>query len=369
MRRGFAISEILIAVSVAFSTFLGYQTQLVQKVSDFVSKPTLPLFSTSSKDVQPSAESSQPKQGNLNPSPFSPIIKNQKPNSSRDSGINLPPGWQIPGDYCGGSAGATCRQPGYSCLLEGSYPEASGRCVKVDPSALNFYKQIVDEAKKHKKGESFNIKISQVIYKAAFVNGLRFYIKASNNTMMGEPINAEFVGENDIKGTFSYGPEFERQPVEFYYYHVIDKDYGRLGIKVTSVTIGGRTGSDAEKGTVEQEANQLAFYIWGAYYQYVEPQSIANDKNFVYLGFKSKVDAAVVPPKPCAKEAVCSSGYYSCADSSGCKTKCCKDTSTPPPPPPSQGQFCGGMVGAKCPAGYRCQLDGNYPDAGGVCIK
>jgi hypothetical protein len=33
------------------------------------------------------------------------------------------------------------------------------------------------------------------------------------------------------------------------------------------------------------------------------------------------------------------------------------------------GQFCGGIGNIKCPTGYSCQLDGNYPDAGGKCIK
>lgn len=30
--------------------------------------------------------------------------------------------------------------------------------------------------------------------------------------------------------------------------------------------------------------------------------------------------------------------------------------------------FCGGIAGIKCPSGYTCNLDGNYPDAGGKCI-
>lgn len=41
------------------------------------------------------------------------------------------------------------------------------------------------------------------------------------------------------------------------------------------------------------------------------------------------------------------------------------DSSTPP----ETGQFCGGFAGKSCPAGYRCQLDGNYPDAGGKCVR
>jgi hypothetical protein len=35
----------------------------------------------------------------------------------------------------------------------------------------------------------------------------------------------------------------------------------------------------------------------------------------------------------------------------------------------SAGQFCGGIAGVQCPSGYLCKLDGNYPDAGGVCVK
>ena len=38
-------------------------------------------------------------------------------------------------------------------------------------------------------------------------------------------------------------------------------------------------------------------------------------------------------------------------------------------PPESAKQFCGGIAGVECPAGYRCKLDGNYPDAGGICVK
>lgn len=35
----------------------------------------------------------------------------------------------------------------------------------------------------------------------------------------------------------------------------------------------------------------------------------------------------------------------------------------------SEGAFCGGFAGKACPEGYTCRLDGNYPDAGGKCIK
>lgn len=38
-----------------------------------------------------------------------------------------------------------------------------------------------------------------------------------------------------------------------------------------------------------------------------------------------------------------------------------------------EGRFCGGIAANlpenQCPEGYKCQLDGNYPDAGGKCVK
>ncbi len=36
---------------------------------------------------------------------------------------------------------------------------------------------------------------------------------------------------------------------------------------------------------------------------------------------------------------------------------------------PAQKQFCGGIANINCPGGYKCQLDGSYPDAGGTCVK
>ena|SRR3989344_1091106 len=38
-------------------------------------------------------------------------------------------------------------------------------------------------------------------------------------------------------------------------------------------------------------------------------------------------------------------------------------------PKKTEGAFCGGFAGTPCPNGYTCKLEGNYPDAGGVCIK
>ncbi|MFW5852546.1 MAG: Kazal-type serine protease inhibitor domain-containing protein [Nanoarchaeota archaeon] len=31
--------------------------------------------------------------------------------------------------------------------------------------------------------------------------------------------------------------------------------------------------------------------------------------------------------------------------------------------------FCGGIAGEGCPEGYVCELDGDFPDAGGVCVE
>jgi len=36
---------------------------------------------------------------------------------------------------------------------------------------------------------------------------------------------------------------------------------------------------------------------------------------------------------------------------------------------PVTPSFCGGVANIKCPSGYRCQLEGDYPDAGGTCLK
>ncbi len=39
----------------------------------------------------------------------------------------------------------------------------------------------------------------------------------------------------------------------------------------------------------------------------------------------------------------------------------------------AEGKFCGGIAANlpenQCPEGYKCQLAGNYPDAGGKCVK
>ncbi|MFA6489542.1 MAG: DUF333 domain-containing protein [Candidatus Micrarchaeia archaeon] len=37
--------------------------------------------------------------------------------------------------------------------------------------------------------------------------------------------------------------------------------------------------------------------------------------------------------------------------------------------PAKEGEFCGGIAGFACESGLSCKLDGNYPDAGGKCVK
>jgi hypothetical protein len=34
-----------------------------------------------------------------------------------------------------------------------------------------------------------------------------------------------------------------------------------------------------------------------------------------------------------------------------------------------EGEFCGGIAGFMCEKGLTCQMEGNYPDAGGTCVK
>ncbi len=48
---------------------------------------------------------------------------------------------------------------------------------------------------------------------------------------------------------------------------------------------------------------------------------------------------------------------------SQCTNGMCKRTQT------KEGGFCGGIAGIICNDGFRCLLDGPYPDAGGQCIK
>ena len=44
-------------------------------------------------------------------------------------------------------------------------------------------------------------------------------------------------------------------------------------------------------------------------------------------------------------------------------------TAVSPRQPAKEGEFCGGIAGFACASGLECSLDGNYPDAGGKCVK
>lgn len=66
-----------------------------------------------------------------------------------------------------------------------------------------------------------------------------------------------------------------------------------------------------------------------------------------------------VQPQTCA-DLTCEPGYH-CemkGINGGAIPVCIKD----------EGQFCGGIAGLPCPVGFKCVLDGNYPDAGGKCV-
>lgn len=80
-----------------------------------------------------------------------------------------------------------------------------------------------------------------------------------------------------------------------------------------------------------------------------------------------------------AEAASCDAGSYFCSGSCGTccykgvgensKYSSCDTNTTSPSDQNPQGTFCGGFAGKPCAAGYKCQLDGNYPDAGGKCTK
>jgi hypothetical protein len=67
----------------------------------------------------------------------------------------------------------------------------------------------------------------------------------------------------------------------------------------------------------------------------------------------------VVTPKQTCANVKCASGTH-CemkGINGGSIPVCIKDD-----------MFCGGFAGITCPAGYTCELDGTYPDAGGTCV-
>lgn len=66
--------------------------------------------------------------------------------------------------------------------------------------------------------------------------------------------------------------------------------------------------------------------------------------------------------KACTQEAkLCPDGSYVGRSGPNCEFAACPVT--------KEGTFCGGIAGINCPLNYKCELDGNYPDAGGWCRR
>lgn len=82
-----------------------------------------------------------------------------------------------------------------------------------------------------------------------------------------------------------------------------------------------------------------------------------------------KISATPTPTKSvaCTMEVkICPGGTPVGRVPPDCEFAPCLDETTPGG---NSGQFCGGIAGTECPEGYICQLDGNYPDAAGICIN
>lgn len=71
---------------------------------------------------------------------------------------------------------------------------------------------------------------------------------------------------------------------------------------------------------------------------------------------------------PTPKLVVCTQDAKMCPDGSYVSRTEPKCEFTPCPTT-TQGTFCGGIAGIACQSGFECKLDGDYPDAGGTCIK
>ena len=174
--------------------------------------------------------------------------------------------------------------------------KAQSNCIVV-PSMDS----ISSTAKSLSANSTFCVQVPGSLYRTAMVTAARAYIQQTGNTTIGEPIDTNLVSYNNIRGTFSYGPPYERKYVEFYYYYYVDTTYGRVQARVTSGTIGGRVMSTAERGTIEAEANKMAVYLWGVYSHLVVPTNIYNDANYVYVTFKVLSTLTPITPTPLAQ--------------------------------------------------------------------
>lgn len=86
----------------------------------------------------------------------------------------------------------------------------------------------------------------------------------------------------------------------------------------------------------------------------------------------------ITPPENCISWFDgCNNCFVSEGKISGCTLKFCSPEEQQEPNclkfknaiDNSQGAFCGGIAAIACEKGYECKLDGEYPDAGGICIK
>jgi hypothetical protein len=176
---------------------------------------------------------------------------------------------------------------------------------------------IPNMARSFSPNTSFCVAIPRSVYKIAYVTAVRSYIQMTKTTMIGEPIDTNLVSYNNIKGTFSYGPPYERKLVEFFHYYYVNTQFSRIETRVTSATIGGRPASNAEKGTIESEANKIAVYLWGAYSHLVKPTSIFNDANYVYVTFTVLgYSLTLIPTTSCSQ-----CGYFD-SSSLACSKAC-----------------------------------------------
>lgn len=162
---------------------------------------------------------------------------------------------------------------------------------------------------------TFCVMIPGSLYRTALVMAARIYIQQTGNSMIGEPIDTNLVSYNNIRGSFSYGPPYERKLVEFYHYYYINIPYSRIETRVTSATILGNPASDAERGTIQAEGNKIAVHLWGTYSHVVKPTAISNDANYVYVTF------SVLGPSPTPSTS-CSQCGYSDSVSSACSKPC-----------------------------------------------
>lgn len=86
-------------------------------------------------------------------------------------------------------------------------------------------------------------------------------------------------------------------------------------------------------------------------------------KNYKKITFKLPIN--IIPTKsiPCTMDAkICPDGTAVLRIPPNCQFAPCPEIT-------KKQIFCGGIANIKCPKGYYCKINDNYPDAGGTCIK